>query len=142
MKKVNLIISALLLITIILSCDSETKEEGTDIRDKFVGTWTGKIYFSRIGTEYSITEIVTKSKTNSAQIIFTQQGSSSAPRIATVSGNSYVYQPFTATLGITGNYTGSGSINGNVLTETGLITSNNPLFQGDLGEWFRQLNKQ
>jgi hypothetical protein len=98
--------------------------------------------FARIGTEYFTTEIITKSTTNSSQIIFTQQGSSSAPRIATVNGNSYVYQPFTASLGITGNYTGSGSIDGNVLTESGWITSDNAPFQGNLGDWSRHLNKQ
>lgn len=142
MKKANLIISAFLVTTIIISCNKETTIGSTDVRDKFVGTWTGNMCFARIGTEYPTTEIITKSTTNSTQIIFTQQGSSSASRIATVSGGSYVYQPFTASLGITGNYTGSGSITGNVLTETGWITSDNPLFQGDLGDWSRHLNKQ
>jgi len=138
MKRINLIISALLFVAIIISCNKET----TDERDKFVGTWTGNLYFARIGTEYFTTVLITKSTTNSAQIILTQQGGSSDPRIATVNGNSYIYQNFTASLGITGNYTGSGSINGNIITESGLITSDSAPYQGNLGDWGRHLNKQ
>lgn len=133
MKKVILIISTFLLISIINSC----KEREQDERDRFVGTWTGNMCFARSGTEYSTTEIIIKSKTNSVQIIFTNSG-----RIATVSGNSYFYQDFTASDVISGTYSGTGSINGNIITESGLITSDNAWYQGDLGGWSRHLTRQ
>ena len=133
MKKVILIISTLLIISFINSC----KERDPDDRDKFAGTWTGNMCFARVGTEYSTTEIITKSKTNSAQIIFSNSG-----RIATVIGNSYVYQDFTASVVISGTYSGTGTIDGNTITESGLITSDNSWYQGDLGGWSRNLTKQ
>lgn len=133
MKKVILIISTLLLIAIINSC----KEREQDERDKFVGTWTGNMCFARSGTEYSTTEIITKSKINSAQIMFTNSG-----RIATVNGNSYVYQDFTASNVISGTYSGTGTLDGNIITESGLITSDNSWYQGDLGDWSRHLARQ
>jgi hypothetical protein len=132
MKKAILIVGTLLFITILNSCKEEL-----DDRDKFVGTWTGNMCFARSGTEYSTTEIIIKSKTNSAQIVFTNSG-----RIATVNGNSYVYQDFTATRVISGNYSGIGSIDANIITESGLITSDNSWYQGDLGDWSRHLTRQ
>ena len=132
MKKAILIVGTLLFIAILNSCKEEL-----DDRDKFAGTWTGNMCFARSGTEYSTTEIIIKSKTNSAQIIFTNSG-----RIATVNGNSYVYQDFTATQVISGTYSGTGSIDGSIITENGLITSDNPLYHGDLGDWSRHLTRQ
>jgi hypothetical protein len=132
MKKAFLIAGALLFITILNSCKKEQDE-----RDKFAGTWTGNMSFARSGTEYPTTELINKSKTNSAQIVFTNSG-----RIATVNGNSYVYQDFSATQVISGTYSGTGSIDGNIITETGLITSDNALYHGDLGDWSRHLTRQ
>jgi len=130
MKKIILMsVFALLLMSVIISCKKE------DERDKFVGTWTGNLYFSRIGTEYPTTVIITKSKEKSIQISIGQN-------IATIYGNSYTYEEFTSSLGITGNYTGTGTLNGNELTESGLITSDGSLYQGNLGEWGRHLIKQ
>lgn len=134
MKKVKLIISILLAITSITSCNK------TDERDKFVGTWTGNLCFARIGTEYSTIVIITKDTKNSTQIILTETGESS--HTGTINGSSYLYQSFKASLGITGNYSGSGSLGGNIITETGVITSDNAWFQGDLGDWNRTLHKQ
>jgi|WetSurMetagenome_2_1015567.scaffolds.fasta_scaffold337275_2 hypothetical protein len=138
------ILSKAILYVLLLSVISlnSCKKESSDQRDKFVGTWTGNLYFSRIGQEFSVTEIISKSATNSAQIIFTEQGSSSAPLIATINGDSYIYQNYTTSIGVSGNYAGGGSINGNVLTESGTITSDGSPFQGNLGTWGRILNKQ
>jgi hypothetical protein len=131
MKKV---ISMLVLALLFMSVNSSCKKEN-DERDKFVGTWTGKLFFSRIGTEYEITVTITKSKTNSTQILIGQN-------VATVNGDSYTYEEFTSHLGIYGNYTGRGTINGNKLEEVGLITSDGAPYQGNLGEWFTILNLQ
>lgn len=140
MKNVIRISGVILLILLIHSCKEESVP--ADERDKFVGTWTSNLYFGRIGQEFSGIVIISKSKTNLTQIIFTEQGSSSSIRTASITGTSYVFQSFTSTIGITGTYTGGGSINGKVIQETGIITSNGSPFQGDLGEWGRILNKQ
>ena len=140
MKKVILkFFIGLLLMTVTNSCKKTTSE---DDRDKFVGTWAVHLYFSRIGSEFHTTEIITKSTTNSTQIIFAEQGGSSVPRIATVNDSTYVFQNFTSSTGISGNYSGEGSMKGTELKENGIITSDNPPYQGDLGEWFRTLTKQ
>lgn len=77
MKKVILkFFIGLLLMTVTNSCKKTTSE---DDRDKFVGIWAVHLYFSRIGSEFYTTEIITKSPTNSTQIIFTEQGSGSVP---------------------------------------------------------------
>lgn len=47
---------ALLLMSVIILCKKE------DERDKFVGTWTGNLYFSRIGTEYPTIVIIMRIK--------------------------------------------------------------------------------
>ena len=122
---------ALVLMSAIISCEKEKEDE----RDKFVGTWTGTLYFSRIGTEYSSTVIITKSTANSMQILIGQN-------IATIHGDSYVYEQFTSNVGVPGNYKGTGTIDGNELSESGPITSDDALFEGDLGEWFRHLSKE
>lgn len=143
MKKViKMIICALLIIPLISSCKKEPAEVKTDQRDKFVGTWTAHLYFDRIGQEFYTTDIITKSTSNSAQIIFTEQGSSSVPRTATVSDSSYTFQDFTSTTGISGNYSGGGSMKGIEIKETGIINSDNPPYPGDLGGWYRILSKQ
>jgi len=132
----------ILLGTILMFTNTCKKDESSDEREKFIGTWTGILYFSAIGREFNTTEIITKSTTNSAQIIITNQLGSYTPRVATVYGNSYIYQNFTASIGIPGNYTGAGSINGAVLTESGTISSNGAPYQGNLGTWGRKLAKQ
>ena len=143
MKKATLmIISPLLIMALIISCKKETTDVKADPRDKFVGTWTAHLYFSRIGNEYYTTDIITKSTTNSLQIVFTEQGNGSSPRIATVSDSSYVFQNFVSSTGVPGNYSGEGSMEETDLKESGIISSDNPPYPGDLGEWFRTLTKQ
>lgn len=122
---------AILLLSVISSCKKEEEDE----RDKFVGTWAGKLFFSQIGTEYDITLTITKSNTNPTQISIGQN-------IATVNGDNYTYKEFTSHLGIYGNYTGGGEIDGNELVESGLITSDGAPYQGNLGEWFTLLTRQ
>jgi len=137
-KAILMFIIGFLLATVTSSCKKDTSDD----RDKFVGTWAVHLYFSRIGSEFYTTDLITKSTTNSRQIIFTEQGSSSVPRIATVNDSTYVFQNFTSSTGISGNYSGEGSMKGIELKENGIISSDNPPFQGDLGEWFRTLTKQ
>ena len=129
----------LILIAILNSC----KE--VDERDKYVGTWTGLMIFSRIGYEFSTTVIISKSTTNPSQIFFEESGSS--PRTATINGDSYTYDSFIASYQtyqdeVSGNFAGAGSKDGDVLTESGTITSDNSPYQGDLGTWHRHLAKQ
>jgi hypothetical protein len=144
MKKVFIIIiGTLLCIIITSSCKKESPEvkTKTDPRNKFVGTWSAHLYFSRIGQEFYTIDIITKSTSDSTQIIFTEQGSSSVPRTATVSDSSYVFQDFTSTTGISGNYSGEGSMKGIEIKESGKINSDNPPYPGDLGDWYRTLTK-
>jgi len=136
---ITLLVTSLMIIAIINSC----KE--TDDRDKFVGTWTGLMMFSRIGYEFPTTVIISKSSTNSSQIVFEESGS--APRTATVTGNSYTYIDFkdsyqTYQDEVSGNFAGKGAINGDILNESGTITSDNPPFPADLGTWNRHLARQ
>jgi hypothetical protein len=139
MKKMFLIfIGSAMLIALPSSC----KKTASDERDIFIGTWSGHLYFERIGTEYFTTEEITKSATDKTQIIIKTNGNSSSSRTATVNGSSYTYQNFNSTLGISGNYDGSGSISGDAIQESGTITSDNPVFPGDLGGWFRTLTRQ
>lgn len=130
MKFIFLSVSfAFLVSSVITSCKKE------DERDKFTGQWEGRLLFDRIGTEYHVDIIITKSPTNHVQILIGQN-------IATVNGDSYSYQEFKSNLGVTGNYTGSGKISGNQLNESGLITSDGAWYQGDLGGWYRYLERK
>jgi hypothetical protein len=142
MKNLNLLIGALLLITLI-SC----KKDDTDDRDKFVGTWkgTGNITVSGMGINISdaTTQVITKGTSNPDQIIFTESGVSTT---ANVNGNAYTYDDYTQTETIEGEtvsikFTGQGSINGNVITETGTIKIY-MLGQEFPGTWSSTLNKQ
>ena len=137
-KAILMFFIGLLLEVVTISCKKTTSDD----RDKFVGTWAVHLYFSRIGSEFYTTDIITKSTSNSNQIIFTEQGGSSLPRIATVNDSSYVFQNFTSSTGVSGIYSGEGSMKGTELKENGIITSDNPPYQGDLGEWFKTLTKQ
>ena len=141
MKNILGVIGIILLVIIIHSCDSDNNE-APDERDKFIGTWTGKLYFSRIPQEFSVTITISKSTTDSKQIVIKEQLSSSAIRTATVSGNSYIYKTYVFSAAISGNYSGGGSLEGTVLRESGKITSEGSPIQGDLGEWGRMLEKQ
>ena len=143
MKNFKLFISAFLLITLITSC----KKEVTDDRDKFIGTWKGTVNMtvSGLGINSSdpSTQIVTKGTVNLKQIIFTEAGQTST---ANVNGNAYTYDEYTQTETVEGKtvsvkVTGNGSINGNVLTESGTIKVY-VLGQEYPGSWSSTLNKQ
>ena len=143
MKNFKLFISAFLLITLITSC----KKEETDDRDKFIGTWKGTVNMtvSGLGINSSdpSTQIITKGTVNPKQIIFTEAGQTST---ANVNGNAYTYDEYTQTETVEGQtvsvkVTGNGSINGNVLTESGTIKVY-LLGQEYPGSWSSTLNKQ
>jgi hypothetical protein len=143
MKNFKLFISAFLLITLITSC----KKEETDDRDKFIGTWKGTVNMtvSGLGINSSdpSTQIITKGTVNPKQIIFTEAGQTST---ANVNGNAYTYDEYTQTETVQGQtvsvkVTGNGSINGNVLTESGTIKVY-LLGQEYPGSWSSTLNKQ
>lgn len=143
MKNFKLFISAFLLITLITSC----KKEETDDRDKYIGTWKGTVNMtvSGLGINSSdpSTQIITKGTVNPKQIIFTEAGQTST---ANVNGNAYTYDEYTQTETVEGQtvsvkVTGNGSINGNVLTESGTIKVY-LLGQEYPGSWSSTLNKQ
>jgi len=143
MKNFKLFISAFLLITLITSC----KKEETDDRDKFIGTWKGTVNMtvSGLGINSSdpSTQIITKGTVNPKQIIFTEAGQTST---ANINGNAYTYDEYTQTETVEGQtvsvkVTGNGSINGNVLTESGTIKVY-VLGQEYPGSWSSTLNKQ
>lgn len=143
MKNFKLFISAFLLITLITSC----KKEETDDRDKFIGTWNGTVNMivSGLGINSSdpSTQIITKGTVNPKQIIFTEAGQTST---ANINGNAYTYDEYTQTETVEGQtvsvkVTGNGSINGNVLTESGTIKVY-LLGQEYPGSWSSTLNKQ
>jgi hypothetical protein len=135
-SKFILYVNILLMLLMFVSC----KEK--DERDTYIGTWSGHLVFERIGTEYYTTEVITKSPTKSNEIIITDQGNSSSPRIANVNGTNYTYQVFASTLGISGNYAGSGNIDGNIMTESGTISSDSDPYPGYLGKWYKTLTRQ
>jgi hypothetical protein len=142
MKNLNLLIQAFLLITLI-SCS----KEDTDDRDKFIGTWKGTVTMivpgMSINSSSASTQVVSKGTTNPNQIVFTEEGESTT---ANVNGNGYTYDDYTQTGTIQGEtvsikITGNGSINGNVITESGTIKIY-VLGQEFPGTWSSTLNKQ
>jgi len=125
MKNFKLFIGAFLLIVLITSC----KKEETDDRDKFIGTWKGtvNVTVSGMGVNSSdpSTQIITKGTVNPKQIIFTEVGET-VGATANVNGNAYTYDEYTYTETVQGQtvsmkFTGNGSINGNVITESGTV---------------------
>lgn len=131
-----------LFISLITSC----KKEEVDERDRFIGNWKGTVNMTvsglGINTSDASTQVVTKGIGNK-QIIFTESGESTT---ANVNGNAYTYDEYTQTETIEGEtvsikVTGNGSINGNVLTESGTIKVY-LLGQEYPGSWSSTLNKQ
>jgi hypothetical protein len=147
MKKIiSIFICILLIMPVNPSCK---KEDSADIRDQFVGTWTGIFCFARIPTEYNTTVVITKSSANSNQIILKEQGGIFNTRTATVSYSSYSYEGLYISVhisgiypDISGIYAGEGLINDNIINESGTITSNGGFFEGDLGTWTRHLKRK
>lgn len=142
MKNFKLFIAGFLFISLITSC----KKEEVDERDRFIGNWKGTVNMTvsglGINTSDASTQVVTKGIGNK-QIIFTESGESTT---ANVNGNAYTYDEYTQTETIEGEtvsikVTGNGSINGNVLTESGTIKVY-LLGQEYPGSWSSTLNKQ
>jgi len=150
MKKVSFSFLIMLLASVALLFNSCKKDEAVvDARDKYVGTWKGTttiIVSSLDMNETSATtQTVTKSTTNSSQISFTELGSTD-PSKANVNGNSYIYEDETYTensngITMTIKMTGGGSINGNVITESGSVTIS-ASGKSYTGTWTGTLNKQ
>ena len=120
----------ILLFSLITSCKKDT----TDVRDKFLGTWTGTInlIIPALSTNSSKAEIltITAGTASASQIILTQTGSTVVPT-GNVSGSTYTYDEYTST----------GTISGNTITESGTIvytigTATYP------GTWSSSLTKQ
>jgi hypothetical protein len=142
MKNLNFLIGSFLLITLI-SC---SKEE-TDDRDKFVGNWKGTVTMivpgMSINSSDASIQVVSKGTANPKQIIFSEAGESTT---ANVNGNGYTYDESIQTGTIEGEtvsikVNGTGSINGNVITESGTIKIY-VLGQEFSGSWSSTLNKQ
>jgi len=153
MKKFNFLFGAMLLLAIVGSCK---KDEAVDERDKFVGTWKGTTTTSvpdlSINDTKPITLTISKNKINPKQLDITDGEDSYT---AIVNGNTYTYNDFTWTgtieledeegnpYTVTASYkmTGTGSINGSSITESGTIR----LFvvgEEYPGAWSRTLVKQ
>jgi hypothetical protein len=145
MKKFKLFLSAFLLVSLITSCKKDT----TDVRDKFLGTWTGTInlIIPALSTNSGKVEImtITAGTANASQIIFTQTGSTVVPT-GNVSGSMYTYDEYTSTaisngVTITSKFDGTGTLNGNTITESGTIvyTIGTTAYPGT---WSSSLTKQ
>ena len=145
MKNFKLFLSAILLVSLITSCKKDT----TNVRDKFLGTWTGTInlIIPALGTNGGKVEIltITAGTASASQIILTQTGSTVVPT-GNVSGSTYTYDEYSSTavsngVTITSKFDGTGTINGNTITESGTIvyiigTATYP------GTWSSSLSKQ
>lgn len=143
MKRLSLaLLFAVLLINV--SCKKEEK----DPRDQFVGTYSLTQTTSVPSLEYSNvssgTNIITKSSTDPNKILISD--GSGDIQTAIVNGNSYTYDKYTVIYNdgeVTGTVevTGEGTINGNVINETGTCVYS---FYGNSypGTWTCVLTKQ
>ena len=114
MKK-NFIKSIFALTLLLASVTSFLSCEKPDDRDNFVGSYRTDLKYIISGTEYTgtYTMTITKSSTNKSDIIMDNISSLQESARATVNGNAILIpQQTIANLGISG----SGTLNGNVLT--------------------------
>ena len=139
----------LLLIGLSIAFSSCKKDEAvTDQRDKYVGKWIGTqtIKFTDIGSSdsFPVTYMVTKG-TGTSQIKFTDSDDASIILTANVDNTTHVYDKYTQTDNSSGTLiymeqTGTGSISGNTITDSG-----NLLLQMDgynyYGTWTQTLTK-
>ena len=144
MKNFKLFFAAILLISLIASCKKDTND-----RDKFIGTWTGTIHLIVSGMNANTSKAesltITIGGGSASQIILTQAGSTIVPT-GKVSGSSYTYDEYTTTateqgVTVSAKLNGTGSLSGNVITETGTIIYT---IQGVVypGTWSSSLTKQ
>jgi hypothetical protein len=131
------------LAIVFTACEKE------DQRDQYVGTWKGTqttvITSLNINESQAVTQSITKSTSNTNQILFSSPGITEIA-IANVNANAYTYEDYIYTQTSNGitmviTMTGGGSINGSVITEQGTITisANGDTFSGS---WSAILNKQ
>jgi hypothetical protein len=142
MKKV--LFALAVLAVIVSSCG---KDETTDPRDQFVGTFTVTQTVSIPGLSYTDnttgTYTIKKHSTDSKRIILND---GSMDIMASVDGNTYSYDKFTVTFNDgtntgTEEVTGEGVMNGNKINETGTI---NLSYGGKTygGTWYSVCNRQ
>ena len=145
MKNFKMFLGTLLLVSLFISC----KKEATDNRPQFVGTWNGTNSMIVSGlnsnTSNAVSITIAEGTGNSNQIILTQTGSTVA-RTAVVNGNSYKYDEYTGTtslgdLTISMKINGTGTLNGNVISESGTVTITVAGVDYP-GTWSSTLNKQ
>lgn len=136
--------SSLLAILFISSC----KKDDVDPRDVYVGTYncSQRELINSLGYNetYTFSQAITKSTSNSNQILFNDPDGGSESWAATVNGSSYTYEvnAYTDEDGITTTRTGSGSINGKVITEQGTLKISLPNGQTYTGTWSNVMNRQ
>jgi hypothetical protein len=145
MKIYKVFFAAFFLVALITSCKKNT----TDDSDKFIGTWTGTIHLIVPGMNANTSKAesltITIGSASASQIILTQAGSIIVPT-GKVSGGSYTYDEYTTTateqgVTVSAKLNGTGSLSGNVITETGTIVYT---MQGIVypGTWSSSLTKQ
>ena len=139
----------LLLISITVAFSSCKKDDSvTDTRDKYVGKWIGTqtVKFTDSGStdSFPVTYQITKGTVNN-QIKFTDSDDASIILTAYVDNTTHVYDKYTQTDNSSGTLiymeqTGTGSISGNTITDSG-----NLLLQMDgynyYGTWTQKLTK-
>lgn len=142
MKKITLI--TLLLIAMLSACK---KDDNTDARDKYVGTWTGtntvNIPLLNLNEQSEGNQTISKSSTNNQRLLVT---SGTEMMNANMSGESYVYETYTYTENSNGVtwvkvINGSGNLVGNTLTETGTV-SISIMGETYTGTWVSSMTKQ
>jgi len=123
MKKIALFF--ILLLVIGSSCK---KDEEVDPRDQFVGSYTVQsiVNVPTLGIVNSSTGTCTISKVSDGNRIKITNIDGTT-QYANVTGSNYVYEKYSETETIEGEtatieITGNGSISGNILTESGMIT--------------------
>jgi hypothetical protein len=121
-KSFNLFLS-IAFIAIFAACSKE--KVAVDPREKFLGEWSGTITLTVPSANFTdtdeITHTIKKDDSNPNQIIIDDE------QKAVVSGNTYTYIPFTETSTNppgTISFTGTGTLSGTTLTESGTISGN------------------
>lgn len=136
---------ALVLISLVFT--SCKKDDETDPRDQFIGSYSTTMVINVSGIDYydtyTGTNEISKSS-ESGRIIITDDNGTEF--YAKVTGNNYVYDKFTNTISLDGEtfteeLTGTGTINGNIINESGVYKL---YYQGEefTGTWTCTLIKK
>lgn len=139
MRKFNYLLALLLFAFLSTSCEKEDKDE----RDKFVGTWKGTLTMKIPALDFEETQ---SANYEIEKVEGTEDKLNVGGQDAFVNGNSYTYEDFSETMNSDGTtmtmeFTGGGSLDGSVITESGSVTI---YAYGDQvsGSWSSTLNKQ